>query len=78
MLFLIFVIHIFLSPSADKYIKFLDIRMNLVNNNNSNVKIFHSEKTKNGIKHITFNNSGIQFAYLSRVCLYMIYLILNK
>ena len=46
----------FLSTSADKYIKLWDIRMNLVNNNNSNVKSFHSEKTKNGIKHITFNN----------------------
>ena len=57
---------VFLSTSADKYIKLWDIRMNLVNNNNSNIKSFHSEKTKNGIKHITFNNSGTQFAYSSR------------
>jgi WD40 repeat protein len=40
--------------------------LNLLNNNNSNIKSFHSEKTKNGIKHITFNNSGTQFAYSSR------------
>ena len=57
---------IFLSTSADKYIKLWDIRMNLLNNNNSNIKSFHSEKTKYGIKHIIFNNSGTQFAYSSR------------
>ena len=58
----------FLSSSLDKHIKFWDIRANLSNNKNkSNICKNSSDKSlKDEIKHLKFNNSGSQFAFVCK------------
>ena len=59
----------FISSSADKHIKFWDIRSNISNNNNNKINIcrFSSDKNmKDEIKHLKFNNSGSQFALINK------------
>ena len=58
----------FISSSADKHIKFWDIRTNLSNiNNKINICRFSYDKLmKEEIKHLKFNNSGSQFAFINK------------
>ena len=58
----------FISSSEDKHIKFWDIRANLSNNNNKiNICRFSYDKLmKDEVKHLKFNNSGSQFAFINK------------
>ena len=58
----------FLSSSSDKHIKFWDVRNNISNNNNKiNIcKASFDKVLKEEIKHLKFNNSGTQFAFINR------------
>lgn len=57
----------FLSSSNDKHIKFWDIRTNISNNNKFNIcKASFDKIEKEEIKHLKFNNSGTQFAFMNK------------
>ena len=58
----------FISSSIDKHIKFWDIRTNISKNNNKlNICKFSYDKIgKEEIKHLKFNNSGNEFAFINK------------
>ena len=57
----------FLASFSDKHIKFWDIRTNISNSNKFNIcKPSFDKDLKEEIKHLKFNNSGSQFAFMNR------------